>query len=613
MKLATYEIDGAEHWGFVINHPSDGSQWVFDPQGVEDRIRLHSTKHASLKLHMPRFFNGEPWPNSLVSFLDRGEEGMNILRETIAFVERFLVQDDQVLVSTAGYRIEDVQLRAPIPRPRLVWGLVGNSAQGTRFRADQDGKIPFFTLLPRGHQRPASSIVGPGQPVIIPESSRYQGYNVELGVVIGKRGRFIGIEEAVDYIAGYTVINDIAHDAYFQVYRNFSGSGYRLWDGADFLVMATCSWGGKKADTCCAMGPFLVTKDEVGDPYNLLTYTRQSGVTRSRTHTSSMLIGIERAISWYSSFATLYPGDVIHMASMGYDGLLLTDEMPTGPDDSIEVEIENIGTLKNPVVHLSRGDWRDDTEAGRPIHDSPAAADLIKNHSTEISRPDGWDCSLAYNFWTIYCNYKDVLDMEGLKSLEYPRFLNTPNSSLAVSPAEVGIPHRATSLDVGIEIAFVIGKLAAQVRRADANEYILGYTPMISIQDNSFFDAVERPQGNEEKLIHAMYCRWADGFNVVRNTPVTLADAEIRSLSMDIHVEGIGDARLNSGDYIAYASESLEFITRHITLFPGDVVTLGRAGNMVHIPEERVKAGVAVSGSVDGLGEVGATLAMPAE
>ena len=608
MKLATFEVDGSEHWGFVITHPSDDSLWVFIPERVEAVLRLHSKRHVSLTLHLPEFLNGDSWPEDLVGFLQLGAEGMRVLRETVSFVERFLRQDDQVILATAGYRLEDVQLRAPIPRPRLVWGLVGNSAQGIRFRSDRDGKIPFVNLLPRGHQRPMASIVGHGQPVVIPETSRYQGYNVELGVVIGKQGRFIEIEDAVDYIAGYTVINDIAHDSYFQVYRHYEGSGYKLWDDADFLVMATCSWGGKKADTCCAMGPYLVTGDDVGDPYNLLTYTRQSGVTRNRTHTSSMIIGIERAISWYSSFATLYPGDVIHMASMGYDGLLLTDEMPMGPDDAIEVEIENIGVLKNPVVVLSNGDWREKDEADEPVHNSPAVRDVILSGKVDLPVAENWECSLTANFWTVYCNYRGVLEMEGLKPLEYPRFLNGPNSSLTTSPANVELPPRVTSIDLGIELAFAIAKLATKVSRDQADDYILGFTPMISVQDNSFYDAIDRPQGNEEKLIWAMYSRWADGFNVVLRTPIPMKDAVSRTLPMILRVDGIGEVALDSSRYLGHAAECLEFVTRHITLFPGDVVTLGRVGGMLHVPTDQAKTGISITGEIEGLGKLSAVL-----
>jgi 2-keto-4-pentenoate hydratase/2-oxohepta-3-ene-1,7-dioic acid hydratase in catechol pathway len=201
--------------------------------------------------------------------------------------------------------------------------------------------------------------------------------------------------------------------------------------------------------------------------------------------------------------------------------------------------------------------------------------------------------------------------MEGLKPLDFPRFLNNPNSSLAASPAEVEIPKRATGFDVGIELAFVIKKIASAIKQTDAEAYILGYVPMVTLWDDSFREEVERPQGQEEKLIHAMYCRWGDGFNVISDHPFPLADAGSRDLDMRVAVDGIGDIHANSGNYLAFAGECLEFITRHITLSPGDVVTLGRVGKMIHIPQDNVEDRMLITGSIDGLGDVSATLTRP--
>jgi 2-keto-4-pentenoate hydratase/2-oxohepta-3-ene-1,7-dioic acid hydratase in catechol pathway len=175
-------------------------------------------------------------------------------------------------------------------------------------------------------------------------------YNVELAVVIGRAGRYIPVERAMEHVAGYTVVDDVSGTHYYSTVPGNAGTGYSLPRGyQDWLYQATASWGGKKADTLCPMGPYLVTKDEVGDPYNLLMWTRQSGRTRDRAHSGAALLGIERVVAWYSSFASLHVGDVVHFGTMGVDGLPVTPEQIAG-GTSLEVEIESVGALANPVV-----------------------------------------------------------------------------------------------------------------------------------------------------------------------------------------------------------------------------------------------------------------------
>ena len=116
----------------------------------------------------------------------------------------------------------------------------------------------------------------------------------------------------MEHIAGFTLVMDLVHDQYTEPDAT-RGERQEM----DWFEDATGSWLGKKSDTMGSMGPFLTTRDEVGNPYDRLFYTRQSGWLRDRAHTGSMMIGFERVVSWLSSFVTLYPGDVIHMGTLG--------------------------------------------------------------------------------------------------------------------------------------------------------------------------------------------------------------------------------------------------------------------------------------------------------
>ena len=291
------------------------------------------------------------WPRDMVSFLALEEDGIHALRLLEEAVKKCLNQSEPKVPAGIGHPVKSVKVKAPIPRPRLYFGLVRNSPRFIR----GNPKLQVANFYPLGHQRCQGTVVGPDEPVIIPKNGTDWGYNVEFGIIIGKKGRYIQGPEAMNYVAGYTSVNDIAGGCYFNTI-NKENIGHKLPQDADFLLRATASWCGKKADTGCPMGPYLVTKDEIEDPYDLLVYTRKSGILRDRAYTGNLLEGIERVVVWYSSFATIYPGDVMHLGTMGIDGLR---DVNFGPHDYIEAEIEKIGSLKNRVVVIDHDDWRD--------------------------------------------------------------------------------------------------------------------------------------------------------------------------------------------------------------------------------------------------------------
>ncbi len=310
MKFATFIASGQELYGFVIDHPATGETWIFEPGAVERRIQQYAALGTpALRPSQARFLDPHPWPDTLTGLLELGDTGMSVARCMQTFLLRFLEQSDQALLVGAGYRLSEVDLCAPIPRPRLCFGLVDNKPK--RNILDR----PILHMYPQGHQRPQGATVGPGQPVVITMEMRNFFWNPELGIVIGKAGRDITIDDAMAHVAGYTVVLDLAHDLYLEQMKA------QAQGQLDFFEAATGSWLGKKSDTLCPMGPYLVTPDEVGNPYDLLIYTRQSGWQRDRSHTSAMLVGIEHTIHYLSSFMALQVGDVIHMATMGVDGL----------------------------------------------------------------------------------------------------------------------------------------------------------------------------------------------------------------------------------------------------------------------------------------------------
>lgn len=604
MKLASFEFKGNPGWGFVLKNPFDDQLWVYEPEKVNRQLKASATMTSGWAVSMPEFMPECKWPETLVDFLRLEDEGMKKLEYLVKFFTRYLEQCDIARMTVAGHPLSEVQLRCPIPQPRLMWGLVQNCPTFIRFNPQRQST----NLFPQGHQRPCGSVVGHGQIFFTPGNTGGTGFNVELGVVIGKKGKYIPVNKALDYVAGYTVVTDSQVNGYYSLMDTQKLGGRNFATSTDWYVDATGSWAGKMADAHCGVGPWITTGDEIGCPYDLLAYTKQAGMLRDRAHMSTLLVGIERTIQWYSSFATLYPGDIIHMGTVGTDGLGIPPEMEySGPDCTIESEIEKVGYLKNPVLDTAFPDWRSDDDETKAIAISPAVRDVIKEGKAEIASPDDWKLESTRHFWTMFKNY-DAIDKEGLVKLKTPRFLNAPNSALGLDKSEVEIPPRANNLEISIELGAVLKKLSKEVKPEEADDHILGYTPLISITDSSFDDILVEPTTSQEKGIPLVYGRWGDGYNTVSPKLTVASWKDISSRKMTLTVEGIGSATANVSEYYATLIDSLPFMTTYITMFPGDVITFGHTANRIVIPADKVKDGMKITGSIEGMGEISITL-----
>ncbi|MCC6616647.1 MAG: fumarylacetoacetate hydrolase family protein [Anaerolineae bacterium] len=593
MRLATFVWDGREHLGLVLPHPHAGGDWVFVPALVQERLELYASRGtAPYFVSKPRFFAGAA-PDDMVELLSLGEAGMSALRRMHDFLLRFLEQSDAYILQVAGAPVSQVRLRAPVPRPRLFFGLVQNSPTVWRHIPERY----HLNLFPQGHQRPQGSVLGQGDPVSLPQADLLVGgWNPELGVIIGRGGRDIPVGEAMRHIAGLTVVSDVTFD-YFRRLMFDQPEPY------DWFEDAMSSWGDKKSDARSPMGPYLVTMDEIGNPYDLLIYTRQNGFLRDRSHTGAMHLGIERTVHWLSSVMTLYPGDVIHMGTMGYDGSPTIDTWAPGEGEVIESEIERVGVLRNPLVVMSAEDeWRSTRSEGR-VHPSPVVRDLIDLDRSSLADPSAWQPEHARHFWIVFKNTA-AADAEGLQVRPYPRFLNAPARALAASGSEVEIPARAANLSVSCELACVINRLTHGVTAEEAADSIAGYAAMIGLHDSSFADVILEPATPQERNLPQVYARWADGFNVIGAlSPLDDPLAHAFSLS----VSDVGSAQGSTGDYRLDAAQVIAFISQFITLFPGDVVTLGSPGHQLSLAADGAD-GTTIRAEIEGLPAVEARL-----
>ena len=176
-----------------------------------------------------------------------------------------------------------------------------------------------------------SAICGPGDPIIIPRGSEKTDWEAELGVVIGKPAKYVGEAEALSYVAGYCVCNDVSERA-FQIERQGQWSK------------------GKSCDNFGPIGPWLVTPDEVGDPQDLGVWLRVNGEKVQDGSTRTMIFGVAQRISYLSQFFTLAPGDIISTGTPPGVGLGRTPPRYLKAGDVVELGIEGLGTQKQLCV-----------------------------------------------------------------------------------------------------------------------------------------------------------------------------------------------------------------------------------------------------------------------
>ena len=211
------------------------------------------------------------------------------------------------------YKTGDVKLLAPCQPSKIV-------ALGVNYRShgeEMSHRIPEEPLI---FIKPSTSVIGPEADVIYPHISQRVDYEGELGVVIGKRARYVSPRDSYKYIFGYTCINDVtARDIQARDKQWTRGKGF---------------------DTFCPIGPCIETEL---NPDNLMLETRLNGERKQYTSTADLIFPVDDLVSFISQVMTLLPGDVIATGTTSGVG-------PMQPDDMVEVEIEGIGILKNYVV-----------------------------------------------------------------------------------------------------------------------------------------------------------------------------------------------------------------------------------------------------------------------
>jgi 2,4-didehydro-3-deoxy-L-rhamnonate hydrolase len=221
---------------------------------------------------------------------------------------------------------KSVRLACPFARPSKIICIGLNYADHAR---ETGAQIPTEPII---FFKSTTAIIGPNDTVVIPKNSHKSDWEVELAVVIGKKASYVDEGNAMDYVAGYCLHNDLS-EREFQLERN--GQWVK----------------GKSCDTFAPLGPFLATKEEIKDVDNLEVWLKLNGKQVQKSNTSNLIFKIPFLISYLSQFMTLLPGDVISTGTPAGVGLGMNPQVYLKAGDEMELGIEGLGIQKQSVVN----------------------------------------------------------------------------------------------------------------------------------------------------------------------------------------------------------------------------------------------------------------------
>jgi len=228
--------------------------------------------------------------------------------------------EDNMLVQLPDY----VRLGSPLARPSKLICIGLNYVDHAK---ETNATPPVEPVI---FMKATSAIVGPNDNIIIPKNSKKTDWEVELAVVIGKKASYVSEADAMDYVAGYVLHNDVSE-------REFQMERGGTWDK------------GKGCETFAPIGPFFATKDEIADPHQLRLWLKVNGQTMQDGNTANFIFNIPQVVSYTSQFMTLLPGDIISTGTPAGVGLGMKPPVYLKAGDVVELGIDGLGEAKQVV------------------------------------------------------------------------------------------------------------------------------------------------------------------------------------------------------------------------------------------------------------------------
>jgi 2-keto-4-pentenoate hydratase/2-oxohepta-3-ene-1,7-dioic acid hydratase in catechol pathway len=305
----------------VISFATQESNWQKPRLGI---ILEHGGRDTGYRLDCERLFDPSERPANFLSWFDMDGPWFQKAREIFDNVARDAGALDEAQKNDWVVASQDAYWFAPVPRPGKLICI------GLNYRDHaKESNLPL-PEKPVIFSKFSTCVIAPGEPVVLPTTSQQVDYEAELAVVIGRHAKNIAADRAYDCVLGYTAFNDVtARDFQFN-----DGQWQR----------------GKSCDTFAPMGQTILTRDMVPDPHKLSIRLTLNGETMQDSNTDQLIFGVPRLIEFISASITLAPGDVIATGTPAGVGFARNPPVFLQPGDEMEVSIETVGGMNNPVV-----------------------------------------------------------------------------------------------------------------------------------------------------------------------------------------------------------------------------------------------------------------------
>jgi len=305
----------------IISFATQESDWKSPRMGIILRTDGLDSGH---RLDCEKLFAAAERPSNPLAWFDMDGPWFQQARETAARLERDATALGEARAKGWLVPSQDAYWFAPVPRP----GKIVCVGLNYRDHAAESGlAVPKTPVI---FSKFSSCVIAPGEPVVIPPSSEKVDYEAELAVVIGRRASHVTADRAYDYVLGYTAFNDV------------TARDFQFGDG---------QWQrGKSCDTFAPMGQTIVTTDEIPDPHTLRISLTVNGIVMQDSNTSQLIFRVPELVAFITDSITLEPGDVIATGTPAGVGFARKPPVFLNPGDRMEVSIDRIGGLGNPIV-----------------------------------------------------------------------------------------------------------------------------------------------------------------------------------------------------------------------------------------------------------------------
>ncbi len=309
MKLVTFSREGITlRTGAIVNE-----------QVIDLHVAYKSLLISEGKIRAQQIADAYV-PADMTGFLQGGNESVELAKRAIEFALENKTVNGYRLV----YDLNEVKVEAPVPAPGKMICVGHNYREHI---LEMGRELPPYPVL---FAKFANTVIGPQDDIPFFQISEQLDYEAEFAFVMGKRARNVSQKNALDYVAGYTIVNDVT-------YRD--------------IQRRTLQWlQGKTVEGSAPMGPWLVTSDELLDPSGLEVVLTVNGEERQRSNTANLVFSVQYLVEFLSNLMTLEPGDVILTGTPGGVGVARNPQVFLKDGDIVRIEIDQIGVLENKVA-----------------------------------------------------------------------------------------------------------------------------------------------------------------------------------------------------------------------------------------------------------------------